>query len=320
MKNRTFPLGQQELKIGMIGMTEGNGHPYSWSAMFNDYDAEHMRRCPFDVIPKYLDKQPKHTIGIPGAKVTHICCNDRADAEDVARAARIAHVVDRPEDLVGSVDAVIVATDIGSEHVDRCRPFIEADLPMLIDKPLVDNEVDLQTFTRWHEQGKHFVSSSSLRYSKEMEPYHRNRYELGQLKYISKTMTKKWETYGIHALESIYPVLGPGFVSIQNTGAVGRNMVHIVHESGCEIHIAMIAGMVGAPTLLVGDADYAIIQGKDSYYAFKKQLDKFVHWLRTGEEPQPFSHTQELMKMVIGGIRSREEDGRRVLLEEIKTR
>lgn len=35
-----LPLGSKELKIGILGMTEGNGHPYSWSAMFNGFDPE----------------------------------------------------------------------------------------------------------------------------------------------------------------------------------------------------------------------------------------------------------------------------------------
>ena len=38
------PLGDRELKIGILGMTEGNGHPYSWSAMFNGYDPEEMAK------------------------------------------------------------------------------------------------------------------------------------------------------------------------------------------------------------------------------------------------------------------------------------
>ena len=59
------------------------------------------------------------------------------------------------------------------------------------------------------------------------------------------------------------------------------------------------------------------MQAGDSYYCFKKQLDLFVHWLRTGEEPFPFSESVELMKLVIGGLRSREEGGREVFLSEI---
>jgi hypothetical protein len=318
MGKNKFPLGNKELKIGIIGMTEGNGHPYSWSAMFNDYDSESMRNCPFTGIPAYLDKQPKSTIGISGAKVTHIYCDNRSDAEDVSRCSFIPNIVENPKDMIGQVDAVIVATDIGSEHVERCRPFIEADIPIMIDKPLVDNEKDLEVFTKWHKEGRHFVSSSSMRYTKELEPYYKNHYELGRLMYICQPMIKKWETYGIHALEAVYPLLGPGFVSIQNTGTNERNIVHITHKSGCDINIPVSIGMYGGygTTLLVGSITNAVVKMQDPYYSFKKQLDKFVHWLRTGEEPQPFTETRELMKLVIGGIKSREEGGRKIYLTQ----
>ena len=63
----------KEFKIAMIGMVDNNGHPYSWSAMFNGYTKEYMDLCEFHVIPAYLYKQPPHTFGIPGAKITHIC-------------------------------------------------------------------------------------------------------------------------------------------------------------------------------------------------------------------------------------------------------
>ena len=52
--------------------------------------------------------------------------------------------------------------------------------------------------------------------------------------------------------------------------------------------------------------------------AFKKQLDLFVNWLRTGIEPVDFDDTLEMMKIVIAGIKSREENGRVVKLDEIK--
>jgi hypothetical protein len=72
--------------------------------------------------------------------------------------------------------------------------------------------------------------------------------------------------------------------------------------------------------LLIGSIDSKVVSDSDSYYAFKKQMDVFVHFLRTGEEPFPFTETIELMKLVIGGIRSREEGGRKVLLSEIRER
>ena len=315
-----FPLGDKELRIGILGMTEGNGHPYSWSAMFNNFHPERMRNCPFPVIPAYLSKQPKSTIGIPGAHITHIHCDIRADAEDVSASTFIPNIVDGPEDMIGEIDAVIVATDIGSEHVRRCRPFIEAGIPMFVDKPLADNENDLKIFTKWRDEGAEILSSSSMRYLKEAMPYHNGRtYELGDLRYISALSPKKWETYGIHPLELIYPIVGPGFESIQNTGAYERNILHIKHRRGIDINIALIKDMFGGgDTLITGTAGHTYIRGGDSYYCFKTQLDAFVKWLRDGVDPYPFSETQELMKLVIGGIRSREEGGRKVMLTEIR--
>ena len=70
----------------------------------------------------------------------------------MARCSLIENVVNKPEDMIGQVDAVICATDIGSEHVDRCRPFIEADIPMFIDKPLVDNEKTFRLFVKWRKK------------------------------------------------------------------------------------------------------------------------------------------------------------------------
>lgn len=316
-----FPLGEKELRIGILGMTEGNGHPYSWSAMFNGYDAEEMAKCPFPVIPDYLNKQPKETLGIPGAKITCICCTgyaERDEAERIAKAALIPEVLDDPKEMIGKVDAVIVATDDGNEHVERCRPFVEAGIPMFIDKPLVNTEEDLSTFLKWRENGAKFVTSSCMRFCKEFEPYYKNRYELGELMYICSTMAKKYETYGIHALEAMYPLLGEGFISVRNTGTYERSIVHIKHKSGCNVNVILGIGMAGNGMTLLGSKGTANLVCRDSYYAFKKQLDLFVHWLRTGEEPFPFAESVELMKLVIGGLRSREEGGREVFLDEIK--
>lgn len=316
-----FPLGNKEIKIGILGMTEGNGHPYSWSAMFNGYTKEYMDLCEFPVIPQYLYKQPEETFGIEGAHITHICCTgyaDREEAEKMAKASNIPNVVDDPLEMIGQVDAVICATDVGDEHIERCKPFLDAGIPMFIDKPLVNKEEDLATFIKWRKEGKNFISSSSMRYCKEMEIYYKNHYELGKLMYICQPMPKKFETYGIHALESVYPLLGEGFISAQNTGTYEQAMVHLKHKSGCCVDIAQGIGMAGAGTLVIGTAGSRYINDGDSYYAFKKQLDLFVHWLRTGEEPFPFSQTVELMKLVIAGLRSREEGGREVMLDEIK--
>ena len=46
------------LRLAMLGMIPGNGHPYSWSAIVNGFDPEAMAACPYPVIPRYLGAQP----------------------------------------------------------------------------------------------------------------------------------------------------------------------------------------------------------------------------------------------------------------------
>ena len=303
-----------KIRLGIIGMTEGNGHPYSWSAMFNKYNREAMtKECPFPVIPEYLNKEDYDKIGIPGAEIRVIYCDNVKDAEHVAKCSLIPEISARPEDMIGKVDAVIIATDIGNEHVERAKPFIEANIPLFIDKPLCDTYDDLAFFKNAREKGAKLISSSSMRYCKELVPYlNGNFHEVGQTRLITYNMPKKWETYGIHALEAVFALMGPGFISIRNTGSEGRNILHLKHKNNFDVVISNIYDCFGAPLTIQGTAGTISIKIQDSYYAFRTQLVKFVEYLRTGTEPVDFRHTEELMKLVIGGRESREADGKEI--------
>lgn len=308
----------REFKIAMLGMVEANGHPYSWSAMFNGYNKEAMEDCGYPVIPRYLEKEPPESFGVRGAKITHIWTDDPEDAKKVSKASLIPNIVEKPEDVIGEVDAVIIGTDKGWEHVWRAEPFVNAGLPVFVDKPLADNVDDLKTFIKWVKEGKMIMSSSSLRYTKEYMPYFESTNELGKLRYINMTMAKSWERYGIHALEPVYKITGPGYVSVQNTGGENNNIVHLVHKDGIDVNLAVIYDSAGSELKIVGTSDSVSVPMKDSYYSFHKQLDEYVAYLETGTRPYPFEETIELMEIIIAGIRSRNEGGRRVMLEEIR--
>jgi predicted dehydrogenase len=313
----SFPFADRPIRLAMLGMVEGNGHPYSWSMIINGrYDAEALKQCPYPAIINYIGKQPPETLGIPGVEVTHVWTDIAQEAHDVAKVAKIANVVERAEDVIGHVDAVVVATDKGFEHVERARPFVEAGLPVFVDKPLCDNRADLETFTKWVAEGKPIISSSGMRFAKEFLPYHGSTYEFGALRTVFVTMAKKWETYGIHALESIYPIVGPGFVSVRNTGTYERNVVHLKHEKGIDVVITTTADQIGGSGFitLAGTEGGTTLRSQDTFTAFKAQLESYVGFLRTGTPPVPFSQTRELMQLVIAGIESRDAGGQESFL------
>ena len=312
-------IDKPEIRLAMLGMIEGNGHPYSWSAIVNGYNPEEMAKCPFPVIPQYLAEVPPNTMRILGARVTHVWTDDPADAPKVAAASKIAHVAARPEEVIGHVDAVILGTDDGHEHVRRARPFIEAGLPMFVDKPLAINVPDLNQFIRWHKAGKVFLSSSNMRYAPEVRQVLRQKAQLGELRWITSCTSKTWERYAIHALEALWPVLGPGFLGVRTESRSGSDIAYITHRSGVQVSLAAIYDAVGSYGALhvFGTKGNLAVTCWDTYTAFRNQLCAFVEMLRTGERPYPLSETVELMAVVIAGLRSRERKGEFVKLEEV---
>lgn len=312
-------IDKAEIRLAMLGMIEGNGHPYSWSAIVNGYDPEEMAKCPFPVIPQYLAEVPLNTMRIPGARVTHVWTDDPADAPRVAAASRIPNIVARPQDVIGQVDAVILGTDDGHEHVRRARSFIEAGLPMFVDKPLAINVPDLNQFIRWHQAGKVFLSSSNMRYAPEIKQVMRQKAQLGELRWIATCTSKTWERYAIHALEGIWPVLGPGFLTVRTESRSGSDIAYITHNSGVQVNLAVIFDAVGSYGALhvFGTKGNLAVTCWDTYTAFRNQLCAFVEMLRTGERPYPLAETIELMAVVIAGLRSRERKGQVVKVEEV---
>ncbi len=309
-----------EIRLAMLGMIEGNGHPYSWSAIINGYDPKAMASCPYPAIATYLGQQSLDSVRIPGARVTHIWTDNSEEAPKVAAASKIENVVKKPEDVIGKVDAVVIATDDGNDHVRRAVPFIEAGLPVLVDKPLAINLPDLKQFIRWQNAGHRILSSSGLRYAPEMQVVKQQLSELGDIRWLTSFTCKTWERYGIHALEAVYPQIGPGFISAQTLHQVGSDIVHLTHRSGIQISIAAIHDAYGSfgNVHVYGTKGQLALTLKDTYAAFRAQLVAFIEMLKTGCVPFPFEETIELMTILIAGIRSREQNGQVVLLEEVR--
>ncbi len=308
-----------ELRLAMLGMIEGNGHPYSWSGIINGYNPDEMAKCPYAGIPMYMGRQPLDSVRIPGARVTHIWCDDPADAPKVAAASLIENVVAKPEDVIGHVDAAVIATDDGTDHVRRARPFIEAGLPVFIDKPMATTIPELRQFLQWHREGKIILSTSGMRYAPEMRLSDEQRARFGDLRWITSFTCKSWERYGIHALEAVEPLLGTGFQTVQAHSDSGGDVMHITHSSGVRLTIGALHDAYGSfgAVHLFGTKGDIVLKLADTYHAFRGQLVAFIDMLHTGVRPLPFDETVELMAVIIAGIRSREQGGTIVSISSI---
>lgn len=104
-----------------------------------------------------------------------------------------------------------------------------------------------------------------------------------------------------------------------NTGSPTANVVHVRHKSNVDVSVFVIKDMYGAFGAMNAYGTKGLLSSKyaDNFYAFKTQLVEFISYLRTGRLPFEFSQTVELMKIIIAGIKSREEGGKRVMLDSL---
>ncbi len=304
-------------KLGIIGLSPGNGHPYSWSAIFNGYDRKQMAQCPFSVIPEYLNEQDSETLRIPDAKVTHIWTQDREMSERVAKASLIDNVVENMDDLIGKVDAVILARDDGENHLKMARPFIEEGIPVFIDKPLTDNYADLKEFAKYYKTGKLIMSCSSVRYSDGIVEIKENK-DCGRIIHACAASPKLWRTYGIHAVEAVCAVMGYDIESVRNAGSEGAEVVIMKYPDNRSAVVETFKNIKQGGQIYFGEKKAAAPRPTGAFQQFKLMLESFKIMLDTGKQPFDWKETVDTAKVIIAGRISLAEGGREVSLKELE--
>ena len=112
------------IKLGIIGTNEGNGHPFSFSAIINGFDHEGMKNSGWDVIYNYLKVRDASEFGFDNVKVTHAWTQDPDQTQKLARASRIPNTVVTIEDMLNEVDGVIIARDDYETHYPLAKTYL----------------------------------------------------------------------------------------------------------------------------------------------------------------------------------------------------
>lgn len=306
------------MKIGIIGMSAGNAHPYSWSAIINGYfDGKEITKVGYPAVAAYLNAN-RDTLGISGVKVTHVWTQERSISESIANTTRIDHVVDRLEDMVTGVDAVILGRDDGENHVVMSKPFIEAGIPIFIDKPLAVTSKDIEWFSEQQAKGKFFMSCSSMRYANECRIVKQDLQSLGKLQLITAVGKKDWLKYGVHMLEAVFSLLDdPVPVSVQHIGKKDKDIVHISFEDGIQATIHLFMNIVPTFQLSVfGEQGWRLIDIKNSYSMFRDNIIEFIRSVEEGKSRLPFYKTKNIINTLIAADDSMKQSGTIVRLKK----
>lgn len=305
------------LRIGVLGFSEGNGHPFSFSAILNGFSAGAMREAGWPGIADYLRQRDGSEIGGLGARVTHVWAPERAVAQAVATAAFVETVVDDPEEMIGNVDAVMVLRDDAGSHPALAWPFLDAGLPVFVDKPLTLQELELRRFEGALGAGRLF-SVSGLRFARELDGARVAVRDGDRPGLIRAAVLNDWPRYGVHMIDAVFGVTPARPTAVTSLRSASVEAFAIEMDDGSLVEVACLGSAAKTFRVdLLGAGGCSSFDLYDNFSAFRRTIVRFLGMVRSGEPPIPPADTLASIRTLIAGVRSRAE-GRRVPLAEVE--
>jgi hypothetical protein len=300
-----------EIRLGIIGTD--TSHVTAFTRLLND------------------KSDPNH---VPGARVVAAFKGGSPDVDESrTRIDRFAaelkdkwgvEFVDSIEALCAKVDAVLLESVDGRKHLNQVRPVFKTKKRVFIDKPFAAGYADAREIVRLaRESGVPFFSSSSLRFLADVQAIRKSDKHGG----IAGAFTFGPENlephhpdlfwYGIHAVEMLYTLLGPGCEKVTRVKTDSGDVVVGTWKDG------RIGTMRG---LIQGKQDYgAVVFGMKAVVAtpvpirsdYRNLVVEIVTFFQTGVPPIPPDETLEIMAFMEAAELNKAHGGAPVALAEV---
>lgn len=290
------------LRLGVLGFSPGNGHPFSFSAIVNGYDDEPFGRLGWPVIHEYLRRRHRSEFGGMDARV-EACWMPQADtARALADACRIPLVVGDPSDMLGKVDAVLLLRDDADSHWPMAAPFLQAGLPVFVDKPLCTDRSTLDRFLPYLRSGQ-LMSCSGLRYAAELDEWRGAPDQFGEIRLLRGAVVMDWPRYGVHMLEAAmgaFPALKP--VAVQRRAAVHDSLSLRMSDGSIFLIDALGAASKAFQLDVFGVEGRGSVEINDNFSAFRRTLKAFVRQVETGVPAVSPEEAERVVRTLITGL------------------
>lgn len=230
-------------------------------------------------------------------------------------------IVDSIDELVDRVDAVLLETNDGRPHLEQILPVLKARRPAFIDKPIAASLVDciaIQEASRFYATP--VFSASSLRFLGQAREVRQGDFGavVGCDTYSPCSLEPThpdlyW--YGIHGVEGLFAVMGPGCQSVTRVSTPDFEHVTGVWSDG---RVGTFRG------LRAGSRGYGGVAYTEKkvvplgpYPGYQPLVESIVHFFRTGEPPVDAEETLEIYAFMSAADASKRLGGRPVDVPEL---
>lgn len=291
------------IRVGMIGLD--TSHSTAFTRLLNNKDAPpELANC--RVVAAYPHGSPDIQSSVSRIpKYT----------EEVKKLG--VEIVDSIEELLTKVDAVLLETNDGRPHLEQAKLVFAAKKPVFIDKPLAASLKDcVAIFKEAERTGTPVFSSSSLRFGKNTQAVRGG--SIGKVTFAETGSPVKIEKthpdlywYGIHGVESLFAVMGPGCVSISRKVEDGKVVVTGKWNDGRTGVFREFKGYNGHAKGEKKTVDVGAYNGYDPLVV------EIVKFFRTGKPPVTAEETLEIYAFMSAADISKEKDGAEVMITDV---
>lgn len=271
---------------------------------------------------------------VPGARV--VCAWKGGSPDLEASAKRVdgytkelrekwgVEIVETIEALCAKVDAVLLTSVDGRVHLEQARPVFAAKKRVFIDKPLAAGWKDGREIARLAaESGTPFFSASSLRFH---EPLVKLKEDPAVGKVLGGDAWSPCPTephhpdlfwYGVHGVEMLYALMGPGCESVRNWHTPEASIVTGRWKDG---RMGTFRG------IRKGKGDYGatafgekgIRSTAPAPHSYRPLIVEVVKFFQTGVSPVPPEELVEVLAFMQAAELSKERGGAEARLDELK--
>lgn len=231
-------------------------------------------------------------------------------------------IVDTIPALLEKVDVVMIESVDGRPHLEQARPVFEAKKPLFIDKPLAGSLADAIAIAELgREHNVPWFSSSALRFSPTIRGARRDE-KIGEIRGALAWSPSPIEAthpdlfwYGIHGVETLFTLMGPGCETVTRTHTAGADVVTGVWADG---RIGTFRGIRDGKgeygSIVFGTAGIVQTGGFAGYEPLVEQIATFF---RTKVPPVAPEETIEIIAFMEAADESKRQNGAPVKMADV---
>lgn len=298
---------KKPLRAGIIGLD--TSHVTAFTSLLNN--------------PKNKDLGVIVTVGYPGGSKDIKDSIGRVEGfTNALRDKYGVEIVNSVEELVDKVDVVLLESVDGRPHLQQVIPVLKGKKKVFIDKPIAGSLADaLMIFELAKKHGVPLFSSSSLRFSpgvRNMKNDEKVGDVLGCLVHSPCSLNEHhpdlfW--YGVHGVEALYTIMGPGCESVVRTHTKDADIVTGTWKDGrTATYRGIRKGSAPYGGVVFGSKGVAPIGGYAGYEPLVREIASFFH---TGQVPVSAEETIEMFAFMEAADESKRQDGRPVTLASV---